>query len=483
MFHSILDFHPDAICRFDTDLNFIYVNKAAIRMFRADQADLIGSHLIDRVPDDQKHDVRNRFRALTKDAPSSTNLHELTREQGLVYMLWSNMAVFEGGRLVGYQTAGRDVSAETRMRHEMREQAGQLERVQRELRLVLDAVPSRIWYKDDQNVILRLNKAAADSMGRTVANTEGANTYDLFGEAAKSYHDDDLAVINSGEALRGKIEPYTPEEGDPGWVQTDKIPLTLDGPDDRRILVVSNDITDLKEKEAMLEAINSNLDDFASLTSHDLQAPLRKIAISAELMELELGDALPDGAHVHLSEIAEGVTHMRSLIRSFLSFMRASPHDIELGPINLKTVLDDVSAREATALKAAGARVTLPDGPISVAGDPALLGQVFSNLIGNAIKYADPERPLEISISAQRELQNWTIRVVDNGRGIDSADKAAIFDLFGRSKPMANVEGSGIGLALCRRIINLHGGSIDLDEHDGPGAAFRIQLTARRQIE
>ncbi|MEM9601052.1 MAG: PAS domain-containing protein, partial [Pseudomonadota bacterium] len=283
MLESILDTHPDIICRFDDQRVFTYVNQAAAGFFRMERDDLIGSQLRDRVPPDQQTEVDDRLTGLSISDPMSTTLHKVIRDDRVLHILWTNIALYEDGLLTGYQSVGRDVSAETTLRREIREQAKTLNRVQQELRLVLDAVPSRIWYKDDKNTILRLNAAAADSMGRTVADTEGRNTYDLFGDAAKSYHEDDLAVLDSGTPLRGKIEPYTSNEGDPGWVQTDKSPLALDGEADRRILVVATDITELKEKETLLESINRNLDDFASLTSHDLQAPLRKIAISAEL--------------------------------------------------------------------------------------------------------------------------------------------------------------------------------------------------------
>lgn len=483
MFQSILDTHPDYICRFDADRVFTYANQAAVDFFRMDRDALIGSRLLDRVPPDQRSEVDSRLTLLSERSPASTTLHKVMRDQRPVHILWTNIAVYDEGRLVGYQSVGRDVSAETALRREIREQAKTLERVQRELRMVLDAVPSRIWYKDDKNTILRLNAAAADSMGLSVEETEGQNTYDLFGEAAKAYHDDDLAVINSGVALRGKIEPYTPNEGDPGWVQTDKIPLELNGPEDRRILVVSTDITDLKEKETLLASINRNLDDFASLTSHDLQAPLRKIGISAELLTLEHGEALPDGASEHLEEIERGVRHMRGLIRSFLKFMRASPHEVDFDTVDLGQILEDSAARERDAISDAGGTVILPDGPISVSGNADLLGQVFGNLFQNALKYRSPDRPLRVEVTAQRALQNWVVDVIDNGRGIDSDEHDKVFDLFGRSQPQKGVKGSGIGLALCRRIIALHGGSIDLVERDGPGATFRIHLNARRRNE
>jgi len=179
--------------------------------------------------------------------------------------------------------------------------------MQAEMRIVLDSMPCKVWYKDDKNTILQLNKTAAESMGMTIKEVEGKNTYDLFGDSAKAYHEADLEVIETGTPLMGIVERYTPNEGDTGWVQTDKIPFNHPVTGDSRILVVATDITELKEKEALLKSINKNLDDFASLTSHDLQAPLRHVAIFAELLQVEYGDKLDEDARVYLKEIREGV--------------------------------------------------------------------------------------------------------------------------------------------------------------------------------
>lgn len=129
-----------------------------------------------------------------------------------------------------------------------------ISRQERELQMIFDNVPFRIWYKDDKNKILRLNKAAAKSMGRTVAETEGQDTYKLFPEMAKKYHEDDLAVINSGQARLGIVEEYTPSDGERGWVRTDKIPFTDEKKGDRGVFVVARDITELIAAQEDLRA-------------------------------------------------------------------------------------------------------------------------------------------------------------------------------------------------------------------------------------
>lgn len=175
----------------------------------------------------------------------------------------------------------RDVTQQRKLTDELEARNNALETMQYEMRIVLDSMPSKVWYKDDKNTILKLIATAAKSMGMDVQSVEGQNTYDLFGDSAKAYHDDNLKIINTGKLRLGIVERYTPNEGEPGWTQTDKIPFNDPLTGENRILVVSTDITELKEKAAILEAINRNLDDFASLTSHDFQTPLRHISVFA----------------------------------------------------------------------------------------------------------------------------------------------------------------------------------------------------------
>jgi PAS domain S-box-containing protein len=144
---------------------------------------------------------------------------------------------------------------------EARDQLNQLKSNEAELQFIFDNMPARIWYKDDKNGILRLNKVAAESMGLTVEEATGASTYDLFPEMAKKYHEDDLKVFNSGEPLLDIIEEYTPKDKERGWVSTDKIPFKDVVTNERRLLVSSKDITNIKEQESLLIQLNQELEE------------------------------------------------------------------------------------------------------------------------------------------------------------------------------------------------------------------------------
>lgn len=484
-FLSILDTHPDLICRYSPGFALSFVNESFAHFFGGTVDSYKGKDLFEVVQEAQRDKLQIKLAGLSPDTPSVTMTSVRTGPNGnKVHLQWTIIGLYdEAGRLIEYQSLGRDVTRERDLTLALQERNTALEVMQSEMRIVLDSMPCKVWYKDDQNIIIKLNKMAADSMGMEIEDVEGQDTYDLFGDSAKSYHDEDLKVINSGEPLLGYVEPYTPNDGDFGWVQTDKIPFDHPVTGEKRILVVSTDITELKEKEALLKSINKNLDDFASLTSHDLQAPLRHIAIFAELLQGEYADKLDDEGRSYLTEIRDGVDDMRGLIKSFLKFMRSSPEGIELDHVDLTEVLEHVAERHSLDLKKFGGEINLPEEQINIRGDKVLLNQVIGNLVENSIKYRDHDVPVKIDISATKQQGQWHIGVADNGVGIDDSFAPHVFDLFGRAKPHSNREGSGVGLALCKRIITLHGGSISLNPNRDRGSEFEFTLNAAKPQE
>ncbi len=491
-YHSILDSHPDLICRFTRDYVVRFVNRTFASFFGSDGVSeentpefFIGKDLIEVVQKGQRHRLKSKLSQLTPESPQTEMRSMRVAKTGEEIILkWTLIGLFDQeGELYEYQAAGRDITTEFNLTQALEQRNQDLEVLQTEMRLVLDAMPNKIWYKDDKNIILKLNEEAAQSMGMDVKSVEGANTYDLFGDSAKTYHDDDLKVINSGKPLLGYVERYTPNDGAMGWVQTDKIPFDHPVTGEKRILVVSTDITELKEQEALLKTINKNLDDFASLTSHDLQAPLRHIGIFAELLQEECADNISEDGKEYLSEISDGVIHMRGLIKSFLKFMRASPEGVDIGRLNLTEVITKVCKAREQDVANLGGEIRIPQDEIIVRGESVLLEQVVANLIDNAIKYRDHTRPIKIEVSAKKSLGEWRITVSDNGVGVERNFAPHVFDLFGRAKPHAHREGSGVGLALCKRIVILHGGTIALIEKQDVGSEFMFTLKAAQSLE
>lgn len=481
-YKSIIDFNPDCVCRFNADYELLFLNKAFAKLANRPAETLLGISLKNIIRPNEQAEFFETFESLTTENPKGNVKSPRFLEDGSALIIsWTIVGLFdEAGVLKEYQASGRDVTELTRLNTELQDRNKELEAFRHELRIVMDAMPCKIWYKDDKNTILRLNQTAAESMGSTIEAIEGKNTYDLYGNVAKQYHDDDLQVINTGEPLLGHVERYDPNEGQPGWVRTDKIPFDDPLTGEKRILVVSMDITELKAQQALLETINKNLDDFASLTSHDLQAPLRHVSIFAELLESENIDKLSEESKSYIGEIRQSADNMRNLIKSFLKFMRSTPGSVEFKTVDLMEILREVAKSFEIEIHSLNGRIELPKTDIIVRGETDLLKQVIGNLIENAIKYRDLSKPPEILISAKRSAGQWFVTISDNGVGVPEGDVSHIFNLFSRSKPHSTREGSGIGLALCKRLVTLHGGQIKAQRNANGGSDFTFNLNVAK---
>jgi PAS domain S-box-containing protein len=270
----------------------------------------------------------------------------------------------------------------------------------------------------------------------------------------------------------------------------------LDHPDGRvrLILLAFEDVTARRRLEralqlAMIELERSNreLEGFASIASHDLQEPLRKIRAFGERLEAVCEGRLPEKGRDYLSRMTAAAARMQTLINSVLSLARVSTTAEARREIDLGTVVSEVLADLDDALLRTGGRVDVEPLP-SVRADPTQMRQLFQNLIVNALKFRGVAPPL-IRISASgRDAgrpatvgAGWQIVVADNGIGFDAKYAERIFQPFERLHGRDVYEGTGIGLALCRRIVQRHGGTISADAAPGAGARFTIHLPAFRK--
>ena len=354
----------------------------------------------------------------------------------------------------------------------------ELANAREEVQMILDNVPARIWYKDDENRVLRANRAAAESVGYdNPDDLENTDTYDLFPDMASAYHETDLAVIKSGKPSRGTVVAYTPREGGKGWVRTDKIPLKSRNKKNR-LLVVSTDVTELKTREQQLEQLNRSLKDFSFVAAHDLQAPLRQAAMFAELFNEALADrniTLGEETEQYFTGLTRGLEQMRGMVRSLHDLSRLESQEFTFSDFELDDVVSTAKARTDVPGKIVS---TFEADPLpSVSGSKELLIQLMMNLFENSCKYT-PGEHVTIRIRHKRDPAQLAhlISVEDNGVGIPVEAHQRIFEPFQRLHHKSDIEGTGIGLSLCRRIARLHNGSLTVDKTYENGARFILKL-------
>jgi light-regulated signal transduction histidine kinase (bacteriophytochrome) len=252
-------------------------------------------------------------------------------------------------------------------------------------------------------------------------------------------------------------------------------------------LGVARDITERKRaeqklKQTMAELARSNreLEQFAYVASHDLQEPLRMVASYVQLLARRYQGRLDADADEFIAYAVDGATRMQALINDLLAYSRVGTRGRPFEPTDCEAILDQALANLQVAIEESGAVVTHDPLP-TVMADGTQLVQLFQNLIGNAVKFRG-EQPPRIHISAQKTSEVsktsevWAFSVRDNGIGIDPEYHERIFMIFQRLHSREEYEGTGIGLAVCRKILERHGGRIWVESQPGKGSTFYFTI-------
>ncbi|HEX6908932.1 MAG TPA: ATP-binding protein [Longimicrobium sp.] len=235
----------------------------------------------------------------------------------------------------------------------------------------------------------------------------------------------------------------------------------------------------LAQQADELARSNAELEQFAYVASHDLQEPLRMVSSYTQLLARRYRDKLDDDAHEFIGYAVDGVQRMQSLISDLLAYSRVGSRGGSLEATSLDTALARTLDMLRVPLEEAGAEVTADPLP-TVRADPVQMGQLLQNLVGNALKFRG-EAPPRVHVGARRDGAEWIISVRDNGIGIAPEYAQRIFVIFQRLHTRADYPGTGIGLAICKKIVERHGGRIWVESAEGRGSTFHFTLPAAEE--
>ncbi|SDR32401.1 sensor histidine kinase [Natronobacterium texcoconense] len=345
----------------------------------------------------------------------------------------------------------------------------------------VDTLPINFAILDDEGMILHTNRAWQE-FGKANEielrpDTVGTNYLEVTAQAetetARTVADG-LAEILDGERelFEHEYPCHSPDEQ--RWFLMRAAPFTDDG---RRYVAVAHfDITERYEYQRRLEQSNEQLEQFAYAVSHDLREPLRMVTSYLQLLEQQYGDELDEDADEFIEFAVDGAERMEKMIEGILTYSRIDTQDNGLGSVDLEAVIDDVLQDLDVRIEETDAEITTESLP-TVQGDASQLRQLFQNLLSNAIEYSGEGVP-RVTISATREDDEWMVSVSDEGIGIDASDTDRVFEVFQRLHSHEEHEGTGIGLALCKRIVDKHGGDIWLESEPGEGTTISFTLPA-----
>ncbi len=234
--------------------------------------------------------------------------------------------------------------------------------------------------------------------------------------------------------------------------------------------IASSETEKLIIEKQELEIVNQELEEFVSTVSHDLQAPLRSLTMFAELLAKEYQDELDEVGAKYVQHISNSGMRMQTLIQDLLLYARAGKSEQTWVSVDLNSILDKVTQDLQAAIAATQAVIIAEDLP-TIFVNPSEIAQVFQNLIGNGIKFCSKPPP-RIEIKAQQQADNWLISVKDNGIGIEPEFQEQIFQVLQRLHPPETYPGTGIGLAICQKIIQRYDGKIWVESEPGKGSTF-----------
>jgi len=248
----------------------------------------------------------------------------------------------------------------------------------------------------------------------------------------------------------------------------------------RELSLVQAANADLEARTRDLQRSNSELEQFAYVASHDLQEPLRKVASFCQLLQRRYAAQLDERANQYIDLAVDGAKRMQALITDLLTFSRVGRGGAPFAPVPLAAALGYAMANLSDEIESTGARVEVGALPV-VLGEESLLTAVFHNLLSNAVKFRGPAPP-HIAVSARKDGVDWLITVADNGIGVPAEFADRIFVIFQRLHARDKYPGTGIGLAMCRKIIEYHGGRIWLDTSAEAGSRFCFTLPVTLKV-
>ena len=363
-----------------------------------------------------------------------------------------------------------DITERKRSEEELRERESRM-------RAIMDNAVEAIITMGEDRVVQSINAAAVQMFGYAPEEVIGRNVNMLMPDPHMSGHDADVQrYAETGErkiiGSRREVEARRKDGSTfPAELSVSETQLQSG----RLFTGLLHDITLRKQAETELRRSNRDLEQFAHTASHDMKEPLRMVTNYLQLLERRYTGKLDEEAHQFIAFAVGGATRMRRLIDDLLGYSRVGATAEPLAPTSCAGVLRTVRHDLTPALEEAGASLTEDASLPTVLADEVQLAQVFQNLIANALKFRGAEPP-RIHVGARREDGRWVLSVSDNGIGIEKEFHERIFEIFQRLYPRERYAGTGIGLAVCKKIVERHGGSIRVESEIGRGSTFFFTL-------
>lgn len=466
---AIVDSSDDAIISKDLTGIITSWNKGAERLFGYTADETIGRSVLIIIPPDRFHEEPKILDQLRRGQKVDHFETIRRRKDGTLVDISLTISPIRDahGKIIGASKIARDITSRKRVEAALKES-------ETRFRQLADSMPQMVWTARPDGQVDYYNERWYRFIGLGRPTLEGGSWEPLL-------HPDDLEscrnawreCIRNGEPFAVESRFWDRAEDRWRWFMGRAIPVRETLSDIEKWFGTWTDIDIQKRVEEEFRCVNRDLEQFAFSASHDLQEPIRNISIYSQLLELRYRNQFDGEALEFLRYMREGAKRMETLVRDLLSYTQIG---------KLEATCEETDANKALSMALAdlgqavsGANITSESLP-TVSIHAAHLQQLFQNLIGNALKYHKPNTPPVIHVAAEQQNKQWIFSIRDNGIGIAPEYQEKIFGLFKRLHTKDEYSGTGIGLAICQRIIDRYHGRIWVDSVVGDGSTFRFAL-------
>jgi PAS domain S-box-containing protein len=473
---SMLGAVPDVFYAYDTDGNFVRWNDQFAEVTGYTDAEIDAMEPLDFVPDEEAEHVGDAIGSIleTGEPIIIESYFETKGGEWVPYEFKAGQWRGPDGQVQGVVGIGRDITERKERR--------------RRFEAIFNQTYQFTGLMEPDGTMIEANDTALEFGGLEREEVVGEHLAEAgwITEENREFVHEAVKRAREGEFVRAEMEINGAEGNVP--IDFSLKPVTDDHGEVALLIPEGRDITELKQRERelaekteelertvdRLERTNAELEQFAYVASHDLQEPLRMISSYLDLLEMEYEDRLDAEAEEYIDYAVDGAERMREMIDDLLQFSRVQTREEEFERQPVGDVLDEALDNLALAIEEADATITrdeLPTLPV----DDHQLRQLFQNLVENALNYAG-DAPPRVHVGATEQDDAWELTVADEGVGIPESEQDRIFDIFMRG---AGTEegGSGIGLAICKRVVENHGGDITVESAPGEGTTFRFTLS------
>jgi len=472
--HLFIEQAPLSIAMFDRHMNYLAASQRWVADYGRGYTDLIGHNHYEIHPDvpDYWKDVHQK--GLAGIAMKNDDDLWTQADGSRQWLRWAvNPWTQENGKIGGIIISAEDITQRKEAEESLRKSEERLNGI---IVSAMDAIIS----VDAEQIVVLFNAAAEKMFGYTASEAIGGPLERFIPERFRNVYRAHISnfgktgVTNRAMNALGVILGQR-ASGEEFPIETSISQIEIEGK--KLYTVILRDITERKRAEEELKRSNAELEQFAYVASHDLQEPLRAVAGMVQLLQQRYQGRLDERADEYIGHAVDASTRMQNLINDLLEYSRVARFGKPLAETDLESCLKNSLTNLQVSIQESNAQITHEPLPV-VGADAAQLTQVLQNLIGNAIKFRG-ESPLHIHIGAKKIEQAWQFEVRDNGIGIEPNYFERIFLVFQRLHTRREYPGTGIGLSLCKKIIERHGGRIWVESQLGQGSIFYFTIPKR----